>query len=189
MVEIEREFAYLVNELPANLNEFPSKIIEDNYIPANSEHPIMRIRRNGEKYEITKKYPVDSTDGGIHGDSTRQFEYTIPLTRVEYDFLSKLDGKYFKKRRFIYEIDGYTAELDVYLDKLAGLAVVEFEFSNEEEMTKFVKPDFAGADVSQELIVAGGMLAGKSYDDIAAELLKKYGYKPIKNVKKYEEEK
>ncbi|MCL1876812.1 adenylate cyclase [Candidatus Saccharibacteria bacterium] len=182
-VEIEREFSFLVNELPAGLEKFPSKIIEDNYIPTGSYNPSVRVRRNGEKYEITKKQPVDSTSG----DSTRQIEHTILLTRAEYDFLNKLDGKRFRKRRFMYEIDGYTAELDVYLDKLAGLAVVEFEFSSEEEMANFVKPEFARADVSQELYAAGGFLAGKSYDDIADVLKEKYGYEPIKEVEKYAE--
>ena len=187
MAEIEREFAYLVEKLPVDLDKFPSKIIEDNYIPGTVEHPTMRVRRNGKKYEITKKHPVDATEDGTSGDSTRQFEYTIPLRRNEYDFLNQLDGKRLIKRRFFYEIDGYTAELDVYLDKLAGLAVVEFEFSTDEEMIRFKKPKFAGHDTSQELVVCGGMLAGKSYADIATELMEKYDYQPIEGVEKYEE--
>ena len=189
MIEIEREFTFLINELPADLDKFPSKIVEDNYIPASSDHPIMRIRRNGDKFTITKKHPVDAADDGRHGDSTRQVENTIPLSRDEYDFLNQLNGKRFKKRRFAYKINGYDAELDIYLDKLSGLAVIDFEFKSDEEMAKFVKPDFIGADISQEIITAGGMLAGKSYSDIAAELLKKYDYKPLKNVEKYGSEK
>lgn len=187
MVELEREFTFLINKLPADLGEFPSRIIEDNYIPASAEHPIMRIRRSGDKLMITKKYPTNSMDGGRSGDSSRQIEHTIDLTQPEYDLLNQLDGKKFKKRRFAYEINGYKADLDVYLDKLSGLAVIDFEFDSEEAMQKFKKPGFVGADVTQELLTAGGMLAGKSYADIAETLREKYDYKPIKGVEKYDE--
>ena len=185
--EIEREFTFLINELPADLNKFPSKIIEDNYIPAGVEHPIMRIRRSGDQLMITKKHPVDSVGDDHSGDSTRQIENTIPLSRDEYNFLNQLSGKRFKKRRFAYKINGYDTELDVYLDKLSGLATIDFEFVSDKEMAKFVKPDFVGADISQEIITAGGMLAGKSFNDIASPLLRKYDYKPVKNSEKYEE--
>lgn len=37
-------------------------------------------------------------------------------------------------------------------------------------------PDFCLADVTQEKFTAGGILAGKKYSDIEAEL-EKYGYK------------
>jgi len=187
--EIEREFTFLINELPADLDKFPSKIIEDNYIPASAEHPVIRIRRSGDKLMITKKYPVDSIDDGQSGDSSHQVEHTIDLARAEYDFLNQLDGKKFKKRRFFYEIDNCLAELDIYLDKLAGLVVIDFEFNSEEEMQKFKKPNFVGADVTQEILTAGGVLAGKSYSDIADELLEKYNYHPVTGVEKYEESK
>jgi len=187
MIELERELTFLLDELPADLDKFPSKIIEDNYIPANAKHPIIRIRRNGDELMITKKYPIDSVDGGIHGDSSRQIEHTIDLTRAEYDFLNQLGGKRFKKRRFYYQIDDQTAEVDVYLDKLAGLVTIDFEFDSDAAMEEFKKPAFVGVDVGQEAMLAGGRLAGKSYADIGAELLQKYNYTPVKNVDKYEE--
>jgi hypothetical protein len=34
MTEIERELTFLIERLPADLAKFPSKIIDDNYIPA-----------------------------------------------------------------------------------------------------------------------------------------------------------
>lgn len=185
MIEIEREFTFLVNNLPADLDEFPSKIVEDNYIPASSKHPILRLRRNDEKYMITKKCPVDSTDGGETGDSSRQIEQTIPLTKVEFDFINNLDGKRVKKRRFNYR----GAEIDVFLGELSGLILADFEFADEKEMEKFAKPDWCGADVTQERLIAGGILAGKSYADISAELSEKYNYKAVKNIEKYEEAK
>jgi CYTH domain-containing protein len=135
---------------------------------------------------ITKKYPADS-GGGTDGDSSRMVEHTIPLSRAEYDALNAYDGRKFKKRRFAYEVDGYAAEVDVYLDKLAGLVVIDFEFDSDEAMERFKKPDFAGADVTQEGVIAGGTLSGKSYADIAEHLSAEYGYEPVGDVEKFDE--
>lgn len=188
MVELEREYTFLMNELPEDLSDFPSKIIEDNYIPSNAKHPITRIRRSGDKYVITKKYPEASIEENHeHGDSSRMIEHTIELSRAEYDSLNQVSGKRFKKRRFNYDFNGYAAEIDVYLGDLSGLVVVDFEFDSDAAMAAFEKPDFVGADVTQESLTAGGRLCGKSYSDIGAELLEKYGYEPVENVEKYDE--
>jgi CYTH domain-containing protein len=180
MIELERELTFLVEKLPEDLLKFPSKIVADNYFPRDAKHPILRLRQNGAKYEITKKQPADSTDGGKTGDSSRQIEQTIPLTRAEYDFLNQLDGKRLIKRRFFYKIGDLTAEIGVHLGDLTGLVLADFEFDSEAAMRDFVKPDWCGADVSQEIITAGGILAGKTLDDILPTLSEKYGYKPAK---------
>jgi len=189
MTGIEREYTFLVNELPGNLGDFPSIIVSDSYVPASEEHPILRIRRRGDKCEITKKYPADSKDGGISGDSSRQVEHTIPLLGAEYDVLDACEGKRLKKRRFFYEADGVKSDIDVFLGDLIGLATADFEFESEEEMLVFEAPSFVGADVSQELMIAGGILCGKSYVDIGGVLKEKYGYEPVIGAEKYEEEK
>ncbi|GHU08704.1 hypothetical protein FACS189431_5440 [Alphaproteobacteria bacterium] len=187
MVELEREYTFLVEELPADLDGFPSKIIEDIYIPIDAVHPIIRIRRNGDKYVITKKQPIDAGADGVSGDASHMVEHTIELSKPEYKALASLPGRKFKKRRFAYKIGNLEAEVDVYLDKLAGLVVIDFEFDSDDAMGKFVKPNFIGADVTQDGIVAGGMLCGKLYSDISDELLKKYNYKPVDGVEKYDE--
>lgn len=185
-VELEREFTFLMNSLPADLDQFPSKIIEDNFIPAQSPHPVIRIRRNGEKYVITKKYPENSSDE-LGGDSSRMVEHTIELSSDEYQALNLLPGKRFKKRRFAYEIGDLAAEVDVYLDDLAGLVVIDFEFDSDEAMVAFRKPDFIGPDVTQDSLVAGGMLCGKAFADVADQLLEKYDYRPVVGVDQYGE--
>jgi CYTH domain-containing protein len=101
--------------------------------------------------------------------------------------LNSYDGKKFIKRRFAYEVDGRAAELDVYLGSLTGLAVIDFEFDSDAAMANFQKPEFAGADISHDETLAGGMLCGKSYADIAEYLQTKYGYKPINGAEKYKE--
>lgn len=185
-VELEREFTFLMNSLPADLDRFPSKIIEDNFIPAESDHPVIRIRRNGDSYVITKKHPENSSDE-LNGDSSRMVEHTIELSPSEYAVLNQLPGKRFKKRRFAYEIGNLMAEVDVYLDDLAGLVVIDFEFDSDEGMMAFQKPDFIGPDVTQDSLVAGGMLCGKKYADIADQLLERYDYQPIDGIERYGE--
>ena len=186
MIELEREYTFLLTELPDDLATFPSKIIEDNYIPATSDHPKIRIRRNGDKLVITKKYPANSTNEQ-DGDSSRMVEHTIELNAEEYDALNQLPGKKFKKRRFAYKHGDYSAEVDVYLENLAGLVVIDFEFDSDVSMEAFQRPDFVGADVTQDAIIAGGILCGKSYTDIADALLEKYGYQPVAGVEVFDE--
>ncbi|WP_368384504.1 CYTH domain-containing protein, partial [[Clostridium] scindens] len=68
-MEIERK--YLVPILPDNLEEYPCRVIEQGYL--NTE-PVIRIRRDNDKYEITYK---------SKGSMARQ-EYNLPLTREAY---------------------------------------------------------------------------------------------------------
>lgn len=135
---------------------------------------------------ITKKYPVNSSNEQ-DGDSSRMVEHTIELSTEEYGALNQLRGKKFKKRRFAYKYGEYLAEVDVYLGDLSGLVVIDFEFDSEEAMAKFQKPDFVGSDVTQDVLLAGGTLCGKSYGDIADALLEKYNYKPVAGVDVFEE--
>ena len=167
--EIELEKTFLAARLPEGIEDCRSEIIEDIYVPASVEHPILRMRRRGEKCEITKKEPVDGTD------STKQYEHTISLTPDEYAALAMATGKRFKKRRYYCQLGGHNAEVDVYLDALEGLVVIDFEFSDQASMDAFVAPDICLADVSQEASVAGGILAGKSYADVE-QFLASYKY-------------
>ena len=167
MEELERTF--LAKELPAGLLESPSKEMLDIYLPAASPHPILRIRKSGDKYEITNKKPIDDSD------RSRQLEQTIALTKEEYDDLSQVPGRRVQKTRYIYPHEGYTYEIDVFHGNLAGLVLIDIEFKSVAEKDAFVAPSFCGPEVTQESFLAGGMLAGKSYSDIETDL-GKFGY-------------
>lgn len=180
-VELEREYTFLMTALPSDLGQFPSKIIEDNFIPVSSDHPKIRIRRNGDSLVITKKSPENGND------SSRMTEHTIDLSAEEYAALNQLPGKRFKKRRFAYPVGEHIAEVDVYLEDLAGLVVIDFEFNNDQAMASFVPPSFVGPDVTHDNLVAGGMLCGKSYADIGEQLAEKYDYQPVAGVDAYDE--
>jgi adenylate cyclase len=170
---IELELTYLAKCIPDSLASCKQKEIFDIYIPKSREHPTLRIRKNGEKFEMTKKEPV------MQGDSSKQEEHTIPLTEEEFNELAVLKGKRVRKIRYLYPINEKIAEVDVFQDKLSGLVLVDVEFNSEEEKAAFKMPDFCLADVTQEKFTAGGMLCGKSYKDIKEEL-KKYKYKKLK---------
>ena len=170
--EIELERTFLARELPAGLDRARSLVIRDIYIPETADHAVLRLRQKGEKYEITKKEPV------VGDDSSQQYEHTIPLTQVEFEALATASRKDFVKRRYFMQIAGRDAEVDVYGEKLTGLVVIDFEFASIADKDSFETPTECLADVTQDVVIAGGFLAGKSYRDIAVSLAT-YGYKPI----------
>lgn len=170
-IMIERELTYLAKYLPDNLKKCPSKDMIDIYIPESFAHPKIRIRKNGDKYEMTKKEPLEN-------DPSHQLEQTIKLTADEFKELSKIKGKRTHKIRYLYDYKGQNAEFDVFQDEKKGLVVVDFEFKSLKAKHSFKMPDFCLADVTTKDFIAGGMICGKSYSDIDKEL-KKYNYKKL----------
>jgi len=165
----EFELTYLMREMPKGVLESEFKEILDIYLPASSDHAHLRVRKSGEKYEITKKHPVHGTD------SSHQIENTIPLTEEEFNELAQLPGKRVRKIRYYYNERGVDYEIDVLQDGLKGLVLVDVEFSSNEQKTKFTPPAWILVDVTQEKFIAGGMLCGKVYSDIESEL-NRYNY-------------
>lgn len=169
----EFELTYLAKkEVVDKLKGVPFKDMLDIYLPSTSKHPNLRIRKNGNKYEMTKKSPVKE------GDSSHQTENTIPLIPEEFSELSLLPGKRVEKRRYLYQEGKYKYEVDVFQGDLKGLVLVDVEFSSNEEKGVFVRPAWVLADVTQEEFVAGGMLCGKSYKDIEKKL-NRFSYEKI----------
>ena len=169
---LELERTYLVKRLPADLASFSSKEMLDIYIPSTATHPILRIRKQGDRMEITKKHPVKD------GDASTQSEETIPLSEKEYKQLCSLPGKRVAKTRYYYRQPDLDCEIDVFKEDLAGLVLVDIEFNSKKDKQDCKMPDFCLLDATQETFLAGGMLCGKSYDDIQ-DKLEKLGYKKI----------
>lgn len=169
---IEYEKTYIVKYLPDGLEKCPSKKILDIYFPASARHPVLRLRKSGDKFEMTKKIRLAANDASRHE------EHTIPLSQEEFIALSTVPGKHIHKIRYYYDYRGRTAEIDVFLEDLAGLVVVDVEFPSTDEKDVFAMPDFCLADVTQDELFAGGMLCGKKYDDLK-DALNKYGYKKL----------
>lgn len=171
--EIEYELTFLARALPPEISGLKPKRLVDIYIPEDmSVHPHLRLRQKGGSFEITKKQPVADKD------SSTQIEITIPLEKEEFDTLATGSQRSVTKDRYKVNLAGRPAEVDVFRDKLEGLVLIDFEFASEKDKAAFKAPDICLADVTQEPFTAGGLLAGQSYTNIAAQL-EKYGYTPI----------
>ncbi|MBP9792261.1 MAG: hypothetical protein KBC27_03520 [Rickettsiales bacterium] len=169
MLELEKTF--LAKFIP-DVSQCKHKELFDIYLPKNSYHPNLRIRKNGNKFEITKKTMVDN-------DPSKQLEHNIALSEDEFLSLSKADGKIVKKIRYYYNYNGRTAEIDIFQEDLYGLVLVDFEFDKEEDKNNFPLPDFCLLDVTGIEFIAGGMLCGRKYQDIEAQL-NQLGYQKLK---------
>lgn len=171
MQSIELELTYLVKSLPQDLAVFPHLKMLDVYIPASADHPVLRLRQAGERFEITKKLMAAGND------SSHMIEQTIQLDKQEFLALSE-HGKRVEKTRYRYPYEGREVEFDIFGGELAGLVIADIEFEDREDQLSFAMPAFCLADVTQEAFVAGGVLAGKRYGDIEP-MLNKYGYKAL----------
>jgi CYTH domain-containing protein len=172
MSEIELENTYLVKYLPNGLEGAPVEETLDIYFPLGEKHATLRLRRRGEAMELTKKVPVKGKD------SSKMVEHTIALDRDEYEALAQVPGKRLHKLRYLVKYADRKAEVDVFLDQLAGLVMVDFEFKTRAEQHKFKLPDFCLHEVTQDAHLAGGMLCGKSFVDIEPRLAK-YKYQRL----------
>lgn len=134
-MEIERK--YLVSELPETLNNYPYRTIEQGYLNTD---PVIRIRRDNEKYELTYK---------SKGLMTRE-EYNLPLTKESYEHLiKKADGNIITKKRYeIPDNSGHTIELDIFEGVFSGTILAEVEFDSVEEAESYNPPAWFKEDVT-----------------------------------------
>ena len=173
MVEIEYELTYLAKYIPEEIKLVTPERVTDYYLPEHGiEHPHLRIRSKGSSYELTKKQPIEGDDSSV------QTEHTIKLTAKEHADLTAGRLRSVTKNRYKVDIAGYAAEVDIFLDNLAGLVLIDFEFKDRATQQAFVAPDVCLADVTQEEFIAGGILAGKRYIDLEPQL-SKYNYKKL----------
>ena len=140
MKNIEIEKKYLVKEFPFSLDSFDVRIIEQGYL---CTAPVVRIRRDNDKYELTYK------SGGL----MKRREENLPLNKEAYEHLvSKVDGRLIQKKRYMIPLDGInaglTVELDIFEGDLAPLILAEVEFPDEETANAFIAPDWFGEDVT-----------------------------------------
>ncbi|MBU6390229.1 hypothetical protein KGQ31_01630 [Patescibacteria group bacterium] len=169
MIEVELERSFLVKKFPEGFRNLPRKEIIDTYIPAEDRHPVVRIRKNGDKFEITKKQPI------AEADSSEQTEHTIKLSKEEFGALSPVKGKRSRRVRYLKDYGEAKMELDVFQDDLAGLVIADFEFKDKATKDNFKMPDFCLVEITEEELFADGMLAGAGYGD-SAKRLSELGY-------------
>ena len=149
-METERKWLVSRENIPYNLDEFPSEHIIQRYI---SFSPTIRIRdiNDGAAYILT----VKSSSGGLSRE-----EFELPLTAEQYRFLSgKTEGHVIDKTRYsVYEPD-HKYEIDIFHGELEGLIYLEIEFDSEEEAEEYPSPKWAGRDVSYDKAYSNAALA------------------------------
>ena len=138
-VEIERKF--LVEQLPGQLDTYPSREIEQGYLAITDDVEV-RLRRYGEQMFLTVK-----SSGG-----ESRVEEEIEIEPRRFDALWPLtEGRRIEKRRYrIPAGDGLTLELDIYHGRLEGLLTAEVEFGSVADAAAFVPPDWLGRDVTDD---------------------------------------
>jgi adenylate cyclase len=138
MAEIERSFL-LKGDLPHGADRVDR--VEQGYIAIDSDGTEVRIRRRAGALTLTVKSPDAGrtrTEEEVELDGGR-FERLWPLTT----------GRRLAKDRHLFALPGgLTAEVDVYVGALAGLRVVDVEFSSEQESDGFQIPDWFGPEIT-----------------------------------------
>ena len=140
-MEIEQK--YLVERLPQGYESYPNVEIEQGYL---CKSPTLRIRKAGDSFILTVKEHVRS-----HGVIINR-EEEFSLTQDAYKELrAKCDGSFVIKTRYRIPLYGnLVAELDIFHGTHEGLMIVEVEFPSVEAVSQFQKPDWFGANVSDD---------------------------------------
>jgi CYTH domain-containing protein len=173
MIQNELERTFLAKKIPKEVLSAKAIEMVDSYIPAiSTDHPTLRLRKKGNYFEITKKEPISEDD------YSELQEHTITLNEAEYLALADCPSLKVEKLRFQVYINEYQAEVDIFKGALTGLVLINFEFATNDEKQAFLTPDICLHEVTQEEWCAGGILAGKSFKDIAP-FLSSLGYEPI----------
>lgn len=132
-IEIERKF--LVNKLPSfiNLNNYKRIDIVQTYLNSNNDSIDVRIRNsNNETYSLDIK----------NKNNLIRNEISLSIDKEQYDTIFDINKHktIYKTRYILNENNNAILSLDIYLNKLDGLMIIEFE-SSEEEVLKF-KPKY-----------------------------------------------
>ena len=140
-MEIERKFSIL--KMPEDLEKYEKEEIEQGYLCIK---PTVRIRQANNEYTLNYKWKQKGLEEKI---AIQNIEYTMPLTKENYEILlKKIENNLIKKDRYKIPIeDGLIVELDVFHGNLEGLIFAEVEFSNLDVAENFKKPDWLGKDL------------------------------------------
>jgi CYTH domain-containing protein len=147
--EIERKL--LVDELPSDLDAWPSKRLEQGYLAITDEAEIRIRSADGDDARLTvKSAPSLSRVEEELALDADVFERLWPLT----------EGRRLVKVRHTREdAPGVVFELDVYEGALAGLATLEVEFASEDAARAWEPPSWAGREVTGDKAYANQTLA------------------------------
>lgn len=137
--ERERKYFVDLNAMPFDLNEVPSKEIEQCYLLWNDAGEEARIRKIGNDFKLTYK----------RGEGLERREMEIDITANQYNSLKPLTaGRRLRKTRYYVNHNNLIIEIDVYKGKAEGLIVAEVEFPSAEDYNSFVPPAWFGEEMT-----------------------------------------
>ena len=172
IMEIERKF--LVRSIPADLDGYTVKHIEQGYISAD---PVIRVRRTltsrpgqrgPHKSPVLTDEKAETFTLTVKGRGLMvREELNLPITKEAYEHLiGKAEGRIIRKDRYLIPLTGdvplkdrqessresgsLVCELDIFREDLAPLVLAEVEFSSEEEAEHFTPPDWFADDVTAD---------------------------------------
>jgi len=145
--EIERRF--LIPHPPANLDTFPSRLVEQGYLASGAT--TVRLRRDGPtQFILTVKR-------GVFPDTE---EREVELTATQFDSLWPLtDGRRIRKTRHAIPHEAHTIELDFFHGIHEGLRIAEVEFPDKSTCDDFVPPNWFGDEITGQREYSNAALA------------------------------
>ncbi|MFJ5828287.1 adenylate cyclase [Streptomyces sp. NPDC093089] len=134
--EIERKFLVTpASTIPPGV----ATALQQGYLAVGDDGRETRLRRQDDAYTLTSK----------RGSGLVRQEWETRLTAEQFDALwPATEGARLEKTRHRVPIAGGTALADVYHGELTGLRVVEVEFEDVEQATRFEPPDWFGPEVT-----------------------------------------
>ena len=164
-LEIEKKWIIDKKNIPYDLSNAEIIEIEQTYI---SFSPEIRVRKiNGGK-EYTFAVKTNITSDGMTRDELEDY-----ITEEEYNnLIKKREGNTIHKTRYQFLDGDYLLAIDIFSGELEGLAYLEIEFENQDEVDKFETPSWVIKDVTSDLNYKNGYLAIYGIPDNFFEYIK-----------------
>lgn len=160
-IEIERKFLVDEKNLP-DLSKMVYRDIVQGYIQNIGGNYIYRLRQILH-FSPTQAHLGEQYFQTIKGKNTMvREEYEIELLKSQFSQLWPLCKNIsVNKKRYeiVLEDTKVRAYLDVYKNTLSGLYTVEVEFDDEISCNKFVKPDWFGMEITEDVRYSNFRLA------------------------------
>ena len=139
MKEIERKF--LVPSFPCDeLATLTPERLFQGYLSL-SETSELRLRKRDDAFYLTRKQ-----GSGLEREETEE-----PISEAVFSLLWPLTkGQRVEKRRYVFTIQQYRYELDIYEGKLTGLTVLEVEFESRDAARLFTPPHYCSQEVTED---------------------------------------
>lgn len=153
--EVERKF--LVEQVPDDLEQYPSDRISQGYLAVDPSGAQVRLRRRGYHTLLTVK--------SGKGLARAEEEFLIDGPRFE-RLWPATEGRRVEKTRYKIPLDdGLTLELDVFAGALQGLVLAEVEFDSVDDAHAFTPPDWLRPEVTDDRRYGNASLALRGAPD------------------------